>query len=234
MTNQRVLSTLIGSKSIANKQQKEGCTLNYSIIVPGPLVENDRVYLTNEGELTRSQLKEKFAGTVQSALTNFVSCDYTPHKAGELILRSVLAMLNKDMVTGSQKYVVTKLSRGLGILGYQLIEKTDKPKPERIITFPKFETFPRVNEVTYYDQHDSQKVYFDEIPIYLKALDSSLEETDAFAADHSIRLLVRAVNLLVNRNIYHHEREIEQLLWDACDALGFHLSIADWYKESPE
>jgi hypothetical protein len=199
------------------------------INVTGPEISPDFLYQTEFGAITRFDLVDQFAHTVQGCLA-ILSSQYTPHAAGELIMRSVISLLSASG-TDESDYVISKLENGLSSIGYYPYEQR-QPKPTSHI-IPELHVdgqFPADADEWCRDGKTGAEIGFNGVLRYLDTIDLCLEKSECFRCDQAARKFVLAVKLLVQPDPASRKQEIEDLLWQAVDGLGFHLDIAPWNK----
>ncbi len=87
---------------------------------PGPLVSDLQTYQSPLGTVTRSDLYDRYAHTVQGNLLWGDHSGYAMHTGAELIMRAVIAMLDPSSVKNGLEGAFQKLECGLNAVGYKL------------------------------------------------------------------------------------------------------------------
>ncbi len=214
------------SKKNARKKKAE----EQIIKIRGAVVPYDHSYETSLGTFTRKQLIDRYAHTVQHALV-CMSRDYSPFKAGELIMRAVIALMEPDGPEYSPQYIITKLEIGLSGLGYYLEEgRWETPRESVIPELYVAGNFPADPDSCCRDFETGEHIGLDGVRHYLTILDKCLSKSERSLCDKAAAHLIKAIQLLLDEDLARNRRKIELVLQKALAELNLHITIAPWYE----
>lgn len=200
------------------------------IRIRGNVVPYDYSYETSLGTFTRKELIDRYARTIQHALV-CMSRGYSPFKAGEMIMRAVIGLMEPDGPENSPEYILNKLEIGLSGIGYYLEEGSwETPRDSVIPELYVAGTFPADPDSLCHDYETGEEVGFEGVIHYLTILEKCLSKTERYLCDEAALHLVKALQLLVEDDPARNRRKIELVLQKALKELNLHITIAPWYK----
>lgn len=203
--------------------------MNPKIRIKGTVVRDDYRYETPLGSISRIDLVERYAQTIQYCLV-IEGSRYSPYKAAEQIMCAVIGLMTPKGPKRSTGHIVTHLRNGLSSLGYFLAEGRYDTRPTSVI--PELHVsgkFP-LDDKDYTDYVTGEHIGFAGLRQYTELLNKCLFETSRFHCDKAAYQLVQAVRLILEQIPKREKEEIETLLWKALQELDLHLDIAPWYE----